>query len=79
MNINYELYKVFYEVVINGSISKASESMYISQPAVTQSIQNLEEKLGGKLLIRTKKGIVLTEEGKILFKLTSFASLNSSK
>ena len=67
MNINYELYKVFYEVVINGSISKASESMYISQPAVTQSIKNLEEKLGGKLLIRTKKGIVLTEEGKILF------------
>lgn len=67
MNINYELYKVFYEVVINGSISKASESMYISQPAVTQSIKNLEEKLGGKLLIRTKKGIVLTEEGKVLF------------
>ncbi len=67
MNINYELYKVFYEVVINGSISKASESMYISQPAVTQSIKNLEEKIGGKLLIRTKKGIVLTEEGKVLF------------
>ena len=67
MNINYELYKVLYEVVINGSISKASESMYISQPAVTQSIKNLEKKLGGKLLIRTKKGIVLTEEGKILF------------
>ena len=67
MNIDYELYKVFYEVVLNGSISKASESMYISQPAVTQSIKNLEEKLGGKLLIRTKKGIVLTEEGKVLF------------
>ncbi len=67
MNINYELYKVFYEVVINGSISKASESMYISQPAVSQAIKNLEEKLGGKLLIRTKKGIVLTEEGKVLF------------
>ena len=67
MNINYELYKVFYEIVINGSISKASEAMYISQPAVTQSIKNLEEKLGGKLLIRTKKGIVLTEEGKVLF------------
>ena len=67
MNINYELYKVFYEVVLNGSISKAASSMYISQPAVTQSIKNLEEKLGGKLLIRTKKGIVLTEEGKVLF------------
>ena len=67
MNVNYELYKIFYEVVINGSISKAATSMYISQPAVSQAIKNLEEKLGGKLLIRTKKGIVLTEEGKVLF------------
>ena len=67
MNINYELYKIFYEVVVNGSISKAANSMYISQPAVSQAIKNLEEKLEGKLLIRTKKGIVLTEEGKVLF------------
>ena len=67
MNINYELYKIFYYVVKNGSISKASEVMCVSQPAVSQSISNLESSLGGKLFIRTKKGIVLTDEGKVLF------------
>ena len=68
MNINYELYKMFYMVVKKESISKAAEAMYISQPAISQAMSNLEEKLGGKLFIRTKKGIVLTEEGKILFR-----------
>lgn len=67
MNINYELYKIFYQVVLYGNISKAAQAMYISQPAVSQAIQNLEDKLGGKLLIRTKKGVILTEEGRIFF------------
>lgn len=67
MNINYELYKIFYYVVKYESISKAAEAMYISQPAISQSMANLEAKLGGKLFTRTKKGIILTEEGKILY------------
>lgn len=67
MNINYELYKIFYHVVKYKSISKAAEAMYISQPAISQSMANLESKLGGKLFTRTKKGIILTEEGKILY------------
>lgn len=67
MNINYELYKMFYYVVTNKSISKAAEAMYISQPAISQAMCSLESKLGGKLFIRTKKGIVLTEEGKVLY------------
>lgn len=67
MNIDYELYRIFYYVVQHGTISKAAEYLYISQPAVSQSIANLEDKLGGKLFIRTKKGIVLTDEGKVLF------------
>ena len=67
MNINYELYKIFYHVAICGSISKAADAMYISQPAVSQAIKNLEDKLGGKLFIRTKHGILLTEEGNLLF------------
>mgnify|MGYP003290126792 CR=1 FL=1 len=68
MNINFELYKVFYEVAIHGSISKGAESLMISQPAVTQSIKTLENELGGKLFIRTPKGVTLTDEGKELFK-----------
>lgn len=67
MNINFELYKVFYEVANEKSISKGAEKLMISQPAVTQSIHTLEEQLGGKLFIRTPKGVVLTNEGEILY------------
>ena len=67
MNINFELYKVFYEVALSKSISKGAKNLMISQPAVTQSIQTLENELGGKLFIRTPKGVILTNEGQELF------------
>lgn len=67
MNINFELYKVFYEVANQGSISKGAEKLMISQPAVTQSIRTLEDELNGKLFIRTPKGVILTNEGKELY------------
>jgi len=68
MDINLELYKVFYTVVRSGSISKASQELFISQPAVSQSIRHLETKLGGQLFFRTPKGIKLTPEGEVLYK-----------
>ena len=68
MNINFELYKVFHEVATTKSISKAAENLLISQPAVTQSIKTLEDQLGGKLFIRTPKGVILTNEGEELYK-----------
>lgn len=67
MNINFELYKVFYEVANEKSISKGAEKLMISQPAVTQSIKTLEGELGGQLFIRTPKGVILTTEGEILY------------
>lgn len=67
MNINFELYKVFYEVATEQSISKGAEKLMISQPAVTQSIKTLENQLNGKLFIRTPKGVILTTEGKELY------------
>ena len=67
MNINFELYKVFYEVANQKSISKGAEKLMISQPAVTQSIKTLESELGGILFIRTPKGVILTREGEILY------------
>lgn len=67
MNINYECYRIFYHVATSGSISKAAEELLISQPAVTWQIKSLEEQLGITLFIRTKKGVILTDEGKILF------------
>ena len=64
MNIDFELYRIFYVVANNGNITKASEELNISQPAISKSIKNLEEQLGGTLFIRTKRGVILTEEGK---------------
>lgn len=64
MNVNFELYRIFYVVANNRNITKAAEELSISQPAISKSIKNLEEQLGGQLFIRTKKGVVLTEEGK---------------
>ncbi|MBQ8043773.1 MAG: LysR family transcriptional regulator [Clostridia bacterium] len=66
-DIDLNLYKVFYSVATTSNITKAAEQLYISQPAVTKSIKQLENSLGGALFIRTKKGVILTEEGKILF------------
>lgn len=67
MNINFELYKVFYCVANAKSISKGAEVLHISQPAITQSIKTLEDELNGKLFIRTPKGVKLTHEGEILY------------
>ena len=64
MNINFELYRVFYTVANLGNITKASEDLNISQPAISKSIKTLEEQLGGQLFIRTRRGVVLTNEGK---------------
>ena len=67
-DLDLNLYKVFYVVANAGNITKASEELYISQPAVTKSIKQLENSLGGKLFIRTKKGVKLTDEGNVLLK-----------
>lgn len=65
--INFELYKIFNIVAEIGNITKASEKLNISQPAVTKHIKNLEESLGGPLFIRTKKGVILNEQGKKVY------------
>ena len=67
MNVNLDLYRIFYIVATNGSISASADSLFISQPAITFQIKNLEEQLGVSLFIRTKRGVVLTDEGKILY------------
>ena len=71
MSVNFDYYKVFYYVVKYKKISLAAEKLFVSQPAVTQTIQKLEEQLGSSLLVRTKSGIELTETGKMLYEFTS--------
>ena len=65
--MNLELYRIFYVVAEMKNITKASEILNISQPAVTKHIKNLEDQLGTPLFIRTKKGVVLNEYGKKIF------------
>lgn len=66
-NINLNLLKYFYEVVNEKNITKASEKLMISQPAVTRAIKELESSLETKLLKRSKKGVLPTNEGLILY------------
>lgn len=65
--INLELYRIFLVVAEFKNITKASEYLRISQPAITKHIHHLEEQLGTALFIRTKKGVVLNEYGEKLF------------
>lgn len=67
IEVNTELYKIFYTVANFKSITKAAKYLYISQPAVTMSIKKLEGQLGITLFVRTKKGVTLTSEGSILY------------
>ncbi|HEY8419773.1 MAG TPA: LysR family transcriptional regulator [Clostridia bacterium] len=68
MTIDLELYKVFYTVGKTGNLTKAAKELYITQPAVSQSIKQLENLLGGRLFVRTPKGMKLTEnEGEMMF------------
>lgn len=57
----------FVEIAECGSFNKAAEALYISQPSLSRTIQNLEDEIGYKLFDRSNRGIQLTEEGKKVF------------
>lgn len=77
-NLNLNNLKYFYEAVNTGNITKASNNLFISQPALTKAIKQLEKELNTKLLIRSKKGIVTTLEGEMLYEYAKniFQNLN---
>ena len=62
------LYHIFYTVAQCGNISAAARKLYISQPAVSKSISRLEESFASPLLIRSSRGVTLTENGELLYK-----------
>ena len=64
---NMEYYKVFYHVARAGSLTVAAKELNISQPAVSQSVKQLEISLGTKLFSRVSKGVRLTGEGELLY------------
>ena len=67
MDINFELYKIFFHAAKANSFSDAAQNLYISQSAVSQAIKNLEAKLGGQLFYRKARSVKLTPEGELLY------------
>ena len=66
MMTNLEYYRVFYYVARCGSLTQAADKLSISQPAVSQSLHQLESTLGTRLFTRTRRGVKLTKEGELL-------------
>ncbi len=66
MNQNLSSYYIFHTVAECGNISKAAAKLFISQPAVSKTIQKLESSLGCQLFLRSSRGVSLTEEGRLL-------------
>jgi len=66
MDVSLDLYRIFITVAEAGSISDAARLLYITQPAVSQSVRRLEQELGVKLFQRGAKGVALTREGELL-------------
>ncbi len=62
------LYHIFYTVAQCGNISAAARKLYISQPAVSKSVSRLEESFSSPLLVRSSRGVTLTENGRLLYK-----------
>ena len=61
-----------------GNITRAAEALYISQPALTRQIQELEQELGCQLLVRSTRSLSLTENG-YLFMLRAQEILDLAK
>lgn len=73
MDAKLEQYRIFNAVAEAGSFSGAAEKLFVTQSAVSQSVKQLEQTLGVTLLLRTSKGISLTQEGAVLYEYTSAA------
>ncbi len=73
IDISLDLYKIFCTVVRTGNMSAAAKELFITQPAVSMAIAQLESKLGHPLLIRAPKGITTTTEGGVLYEYLSQA------
>lgn len=69
MNINFEYYKVFYVIAKNKNITRAALELNISQPAISRMLKTMEDQMNIKLFMRKTKGVILTNEGKELYRL----------
>lgn len=73
MQAKLDQYKIFKAVADSGNITAAAREMYISQSAVSQTLNSLETSLGVRLFTRSKKGVTLTRDGSTLYEYVSAA------
>ena len=73
MDVKLEQYRIFYRVAVNKSFTAGAEELFLTQSAVSQSVKALEEAVGAALFIRGKRGVELTQEGRILFEYVGSA------
>ncbi|MFF8376076.1 LysR family transcriptional regulator [Streptomyces sp. NPDC015661] len=66
MDVDTRLLRYFVAVAEEGSLTRAAERLYVSQPALTKQIKHLEALLGARLFTRSKAGMALTEPGRVL-------------
>ena len=67
MAINLNSLRLFTAVAERGGFTAAGRLLHVSQPAISKAVRQLEAHLGAQLLVRTAKGVTLTEEGRVLF------------
>lgn len=73
MEPNLTLYHIFYTVAKQGNISRAASELYISQPAISKAIRKLEDSLSVTLFHRNSRGVILTDEGSLLYEQIKIA------
>jgi DNA-binding transcriptional LysR family regulator len=67
MSLNLNSLRLFAAVAEQGGFSAAGRSMRVSQPAISKAVRQLEGEVGAQLLLRTARGVSLTEAGQVLF------------
>jgi LysR family nitrogen assimilation transcriptional regulator len=66
--VNLRRLQYFVKIVDTGSLTRAADVLRIAQPALSQQLATLENEAGQKLLLRTKRGVVPTEAGRVLYR-----------
>ena len=64
--MNIDQLRYFIDLSKTGSMNTTAKRMFISQPALSESIRRLEDELGCTLLLRSKTGVVFTDDGKMV-------------
>jgi DNA-binding transcriptional LysR family regulator len=59
--------RYFVEVVRTNSFTKAAEQVHVTQPTISKMVKQLEEELGGPLLLREGRGVALTDAGQVVY------------